>query len=65
MGAPKKIKSTEVVKNPVLIKSETGFVTIVSTGKSPFMKPGKEFNATDKHAQTLIKRGFAKLKQKK
>lgn len=61
----KKMTTNSVITatKPVETKVLTGMVVVVATDVAKYMKPGKEYPVTAQMAQTLIKNGFATLKE--
>lgn len=51
-----------VITEPVETNVLTGLVTIVATDKASHMKKGEEYVVSGQLATTLIKKGFATLK---
>jgi hypothetical protein len=55
-----KIKEQQIEKPVALIPD--GLVIIIATENAISMKKGKEYEVHSEHAKTLIKKGFAQLK---
>ena len=51
------------VAEPVEVKTLSGLVTIIGTGKNESLKKDSEYQVTGKLAETLINEGFATLKK--
>ncbi len=61
MAAPKKIKTDSVTSGFADITS--GKVEVIGTGIDGILKEGKVYEVSALHANTLIKKGSATLKQ--
>lgn len=58
----KKITSKSVIETQPEIKKLVGLVVIIATDKAKYMVKGKEYTVSAGLAETLINKGFAKLK---